>query len=252
MRRQKSDEQTISDTLRDENRERKGKTGRIRRVLYAAVFLFVIAGLSGLTYLMRVVLPQENRRQADSLRSTALRTAQVGESVFWGSYEQDNDLSDGTEPIEWLVLARKQDKLLLVSKYALDYTPFNDGDGFTSWDYSTILQWLNDEFYTAAFSAPEQTTVLVSHVPADRNTLFDTDPGKDTNLRMFLLSIAEANAYFTKDDDRRCLPSPYAEAQGAKAQDGGCCMWWLRSPGYDSSAAARVLPNGDLYGRDAV
>ena len=94
--------------------------------------------------------------------------------------------------------------------------------------------------------SPEQTTVLVSHVPADRNTLFDTDPGKDTNLRMFLLSIAEANAYFTKDDDRRCLPSPYAEAQGAKAQDGGCCMWWLRSPGYDSSAAARVLPNGSV------
>ena len=49
----------------------------------------------------------------------------VGSSVYFGSYEQDNDTEDGAEPIEWLVLAVDNDKALLLSRYALDCQPYN-------------------------------------------------------------------------------------------------------------------------------
>ena len=49
--------------------------------------------------------------------------AKPGDIVIFGSYEQDNDESNGTEDIEWLVLAREDNKALLISKYALDVQP---------------------------------------------------------------------------------------------------------------------------------
>ena len=39
-------------------------------------------------------------------------TPVVGDVVFFGSYEQNNDLSDGKEDIEWCVLAKEDGKML--------------------------------------------------------------------------------------------------------------------------------------------
>ena len=244
MRKQESDERSTVQARPDEKRARSGKWKR--RILFAVLFLFVAAGLSGAAYLMGVVLPRHNKQAANDTFIPALRAAQVGDYVTLGSYEQDNDLSDGAEPIEWLVLAREDEKLLLLSRYALDCMPFNGSDGLTAWDYSSILPWLNDTFYTSAFSAPEKTAVLVSRVEADRNTLFDTYPGKATDSRVFLLSIADVDTYFRNEEARCCFPTAYAVAQGTKTAESGTCMWWLRTPGYDGSAAARVLADGTV------
>ena len=46
-----------------------------------------------------------------------LSGAEAGSRVFFGAYEQDNDESDGREDIEWLVLAREGDRLLVISRY---------------------------------------------------------------------------------------------------------------------------------------
>ncbi len=45
---------------------------------------------------------------------------EVGDVIYFGSYEQDNNLSNGKEEIEWIVLAKENRKALLISKYALD------------------------------------------------------------------------------------------------------------------------------------
>ena len=142
------------------------------------------------------------------------------------------------------MLERRDGKLLLLSRYVLDCVPFNEADGLTAWDSSTIRRWLDDTFYPAAFSTAERTTVLVSHVTPDRNTLFETDPGQATNSRVFLLSMTQVNAYFKTEEERICTPTAFAKSQGAKAVENSGCMWWLRSPGYDGSAASRVLADG--------
>ena len=50
---------------------------------------------------------------------------QVGSMITLGHYEQDNDLTNGQEPIEWRVLNIEGDTVLLVSRYALDAQPYN-------------------------------------------------------------------------------------------------------------------------------
>ena len=42
------------------------------------------------------------------------------ETIFFGKYEQDNNLENGKEPIEWIILETQDGKSLLISKYGLE------------------------------------------------------------------------------------------------------------------------------------
>ena len=44
----------------------------------------------------------------------------VGTTITLGEYEQDNDVSNGPEPIKWIVLDIQDNKALILSKYLLD------------------------------------------------------------------------------------------------------------------------------------
>ena len=50
----------------------------------------------------------------------------INNIVTFGHYEQDNDLSNGPEEIEWIVLDfdEKDHKALLISRYGLDAKPY--------------------------------------------------------------------------------------------------------------------------------
>ena len=54
-----------------------------------------------------------------------------------------------------------------------------------------------------------------------------TKGGKNTKDRVFLLSYAEAEKYFSSDFTRKCTPTDYAVRKGAVA--GKADWWWLRS-----------------------
>lgn len=98
---------------------------------------------------------------------------------------------------------------------------------------------MNEVFFKEAFSLSEQDTIIPIYIETNTNPVFNSIPGNITNDKVFLLSIDEVKKYFSKNELRRCAPTAYAEAQGAK----GCstyktksgeaaCNWWLRSPGY--------------------
>ena len=55
----------------------------------------------------------------------ALRSAEVGSYILFGEYEQDSDESTGKEAIEWLVLDKQDDKMLVISRYGLDGQPYH-------------------------------------------------------------------------------------------------------------------------------
>ena len=83
-------------------------------------------------------------------------------------------------------------------------------------------------------------------VSADKNPEFSTNPGNATQDQVFLLSITEANKYFSSDSARQCKPTDYAVANGAWESDSGNCLWWLRSPGDSQNFAAFVYNGGEV------
>ena len=82
---------------------------------------------------------------------------------------------------------------------------------------------------------------------------YGTDGGEDTEDSIFLLSLKEAYHYFSDSADRMAAPTGYAIRRGASVSSEflvgngeGAGWWWLRSPGFVSSRAANVLPDGDV------
>lgn len=122
----------------------------------------------------------------------------VGDIVTFGHYEQDNDLANGPEPIEWIVLDYDETnhKVLLLSRYGLDTKPFNTGPTSTTWERCTLRSWMNNEFMNAAFSAEEQSYILITEVDTGISQGYSEwhkFGENDTQDRIFLLSYAEAN-----------------------------------------------------------
>ncbi len=183
----------------------------------------------------------------------------VGNYVTFGHYPQTREGNDSTE-IEWLVLARDGNKVLLISRYGLDTKPYNDYWADITWEKCTLRTWLNGTFLSKAFTAEEQKGILLTNVDNGSSqgySKWSTNGGNNTQDRVFLLSYAEANKYFgvtySMNTKSRVAPTAYAIEQGAytsnsdKTADGTAAgWWWLRSPGYYPSSAARVYDGGSL------
>ena len=54
-----------------------------------------------------------------------LSRASAGDTVSFGSYEQDVDESNGKEEIKWIVLEKEADRILVISESVLDHQPYN-------------------------------------------------------------------------------------------------------------------------------
>ena len=103
-------------------------------------------------------LTEEEKLEAEL--EEMIKSAQVGDVIEFGTFEQDGDDANGEEPIEWIVLADEDGKKLLLSKYILmsigDMMEFpGDGVNYT-WKECGIRTYLNGDFYESAFSDEER------------------------------------------------------------------------------------------------
>ncbi len=179
------------------------------------------------------------------MKECMLKEPEAGDCVFFGAYEQDNKTSNGKEDIEWLVLEVTDGKALVISKYALDCKQYNTSYTDVTWETCTLRKWLNNDFINAAFSANEKAMIPTVTVLADKNPKYSTNPGSATQDQVFLMSITEANKYFSSEGAGQCKPTEYAVASGAYVNsDNGNCCWWLRSPGVYQNRAAYVGSGG--------
>lgn len=171
----------------------------------------------------------------------------VGDIIEFGNCYQSNELKK--EPIWWKVLDVKDDKVLIISEKALDCKEYNTEQTDITWETCSLRKWLNDGFLNAAFNLTEQKMIKTTKVTADKNLKHSTDPGKDTTDRIFLLSITEAEKYFSSNEDRMCVPEEYvlSDISIDYIKNGeATCWWWLRSPGNIGYFAALIDEDGSI------
>ncbi len=181
----------------------------------------------------------------DQPAAALYRGAQPGDIITFGVYPQSADGADRT-PVKWRVLGRSGSELFLLSQVILDCKRYHAEFVRVTWRDCDVRQWLNDEFYHAAFDATEKGLITTTRC---------TDNGEgspDTEDKVFLLSVAEvkeATDTLGKDFRRaigtefakvkkadRCrlyvydksVSEDYLTVNGAKH---GCSWWWLRNQG---------------------
>lgn len=157
----------------------------------------------------------------------------VGDIVVIGSYEQDNVLDNGKEPLEWIVLEvnEEEGKAWLMTKYCIDQAIFWHERVSRYWGNSTLREWMNSDFITETFTEAEQSVILTTIVKnEDRNGR--SAARQDTEDKIYLLSKDEVLHFMPEMADRVAYPTEYAKTKGITlSEETGSCRWWTRTPG---------------------
>jgi len=163
-----------------------------------------------------------------------------GDIITMGTYEQDNDLSNGKEPIEWIVLDTDGNKTFVVSKYSLDEKPIDDSEKEEiSWEECSLRTWLNDEFFNETFTEEEKDIILSREL-------------ENATDKVFLLSVDEAEKYFANSEERKALATEYYKSICTYINTNtGTTFWWLRTQG-ENGGACGVRTSGELNTRGAI
>lgn len=148
------------------------------------------------------------------------------------------------EPITWRILSVNGDDALIVSEQNLDTLAYNEQNcSSVTWQDSGIRQWLNEEFYSSAFTDQEKSTILsqVSDTVTDQVYLLSADEVKRID---YGFAIHHEN----KSATRQAKNTAYAQKNGAwtnsESEYAGNGWWWLRDIGSLPFDAAYVGSEG--------
>ena len=210
------------------------------------VGILILLGIAGtFAYNKSVFEETASKTESSSQEKDKNPEYKVGETIEFGNYPQDKD---GTEkPIEWIVMKKEGNQVLLLSKYVLDAKPYNEELEEVTWETSDIRQWLNNEFYTTAFNKAEKAKIQTSLIKNEDNSEYGTSGENDTEDKVFLLSKKEAKTLFSNNEEKIAKATEYAEKSGVYVNEEKVAGWWLRSPGDNSDSAAVVYSYGWGY-----
>ncbi len=232
-------ERLENERIKEEERQKAEKKKKLIKKTAIIGTPIVAACIAFMIVLTTVIIPNVR------LNNFKSGNYDIGDTVKFGNYHNSD---------EWIVLDKQENRMLLISKYALDCQPYNTSDIDVTWESCSLRKWLNDDFLNEAFSKKEQSIIAKIDISADNHPAYSTNPGNATTDKVFLLSIPEIEKYFTTDESRKCAPTAYAEAQGAYTSDSyktasgeATCWWWLRSPGNNQNNAASVDIGGSVY-----
>ena len=216
------------------------------------------------------VIQSENAMDEEEYTGDVIPYAKDAYCIKFGKYEQDGNPNNGKEDIEWRVIKFEQNRVLLMSRYALDYCTKSN----SKWEYCSLRTWLNNDFINSAFTEKERRLIPTVTVINNDNAHSGTDGGRDTQDRIFCLSadeLVEYLGYSYYDTERGvgfsqnalCEPSQVVVDQGAEVfevtehatayyyhyyNDDALGVhsvdWWLRTPGFHSDGTQIVRNDG--------
>ena len=98
-----------------------------------------------------------------------------------------------------------------------------------------MREWLNGNFLNDVFSEAEKKQIIETTLDNPDNLDYGVEGGNDTTDMIFLLSIDEAEKYFSSDEERK-----------ATYTNGSLSCWWLRSPGAYDYYTAGISTDGSI------
>ena len=180
---------------------------------------------------------ESERHEVEEVDSITGDTS-VGDYVLYGTYEQDNNLENGKEPLEWIVLDKYENSYLLITAEVIDEVCYNDEWDVTSWQSCSLRSWLNEEFIEEAFTEAQTSQIsYTEHTDVD---------GNYTSDQVFILSPWELENYFSSNSDRTAGATDYAEARGVYEYSNGNCWYWAAEEGADPHYARYVNCEGAI------
>ena len=203
-------------------------------------------------------LPHKEKRTFDDVNTIYNDKFDV---LQFGVYEQDGDETNGQEPVEWLVLDEKDDKVLVISKDTIVCISYNNVSERITWEKSILRLYLNNIFYSYYLNDEERGMIVPCVLVNNTINEFGHPNGADTIDRIFILSIDEYNKYFKNNEERISAGNNYTSTLGlhisstlpiADIPIENGTYYWARNVGYHLSDISCVNWDGkiNVYGYD--
>ncbi len=205
----------------------------------------------------------EETEEVKALKAS-IREVEIGEIFFFGTTEQDNNLNNGAEPIEWIVLEKTEDKAFVISKKVLEWLMFSQYDdsvkeydengniialtGTTNnftWDIDRNQQraWLSNELYVNGFTESEKALILLtSHETPSEGYASDEDEFDDY---LYIPSKEDVEIYMPDYLLRQAEMTAYA-AEKAGISEGEYVRWSLRTEAQSSKSTMQINEKGEF------
>lgn len=237
----KENNRRVPETLeaKENLRKRKERKKKLKNV-------FIIIGLVLAVLVVKeaydkYIVPELNYKE----EVERLATIQVGEEIYFGYY--DTEPGNFDERIEWIVVDKKDDMVLLVAVEGMIADSYQNEYEAVNWEQSDIRAMLNEVFYKEAFTEKEQALIVTTQIVTKDNPLSGTDGGNDTYDKVFLLSTEEAEKYFAGNEERKLMPTEMAFRQEINFNSNQrSSWWWLRNPGEQSNMMAVISVKGEV------
>ena len=215
-----------------------------RELLLPVTYQYALSNAEQGNYSKASTLFKELGDYRDSLDQLLLadfyKRYEIGSIVNFGLYEQDNNQNNGKEEIEWLVLAKEDNQVLLISKCAIERMPYHQSDVSVTWETSTIRRWLNGTFINTAFNNTQKTNISTTTLKNLNDPINGASEGNTTTDKIFLLSEAELKKYIKIQSERVAIYTAYASVGGYEH----ICDWWLRTPGIVNATTKACTVSG--------
>lgn len=186
-----------------------------------------------------------------------LSDVKVGDIIRFGAYDlsENRDTSDSNEEaIEWIVLEKRKDAILLISKCCLMYGEYDSQEYFHDsineiWKNSKMRRWLNNVFFEQAFRRIEKSWIVPHEVKEKLWRLYDSDAENTEADLVTLLPSTFASSYINR------VPSikEIEFRRYAKHKEDG--SWWCRQMDVmdDTSYLISVIgEDGSMESRSAI
>lgn len=187
---------------------------------YDAAIAFLDSGKYGPAYYKLKAITgyeQAEKKAAELLAKyphLRILDAKAGEEISLGSYEQDNVLNNGKEPVQWVVLRNSNGVVFAVSKHILDVKPYNTSNSRGS----TLLPWLRTLFHDMAFG----------------------DLGEGFISKVGLLTREEIGSY-SNYINRKPEWTAYAMAQKPEKHSFSGYSWWLEGDYFNGGSSGILM-----------
>ena len=163
----------------------------------------------------------------------------------------------------WWVLSERDNKALLLCDHVLEKHCYHDKHEAVTWADCSLRHYMNNDFYNT-FNAADKSRILETKLSNMNNPWFGTNGGRDTEDKIFILSIEEAALYLgdsgqfknKNPDSKFFINDSFNGIRKAVSDDNLPSSWWLRTPGNDPRFAScvtiegRIAVSGDFVNRD--
>ena len=165
--------------------------------------------------------------------------------IMFGRYALSSDKT--LDPREWIILEKNEDgSAILLANRLISLQRYNRKKEHVNWSESSLRHWLNHNFISDAFRPEERALLMDQNVKNRRTTIFGMSGGKDTEDKVWLLSLEELNNYFPKRAMKRARPSNFIKHRRPDMNDFGYASWWLRTTSVMPHKALVVDPFGEI------